>query len=107
MSNLRARTAEERLRWTHAIMQEFVNEVQQHLSAGRTRAAALMFEKNLSAGSAQAPETPRCDHRWTIWHAVGDLPNGVIVEERQCMNCRIYEARDRASSSDEQAEGQR
>jgi hypothetical protein len=33
-------------RWSHAMMQEFVNEAQQHLSAGRARSAAWMFERN-------------------------------------------------------------
>jgi hypothetical protein len=46
------------------------------------------------AASLQAEPSKRCEHAWTAWHGVGDLPNGVIVAERHCGLCRIYESRE-------------
>ncbi len=65
----------------------------------------------VSAGSAQAPETPPSGRRWTEvlcqkcgGNGVVKIPGGIS----QCPRCdgRCYEP-DAASSSDEQAEGQR
>ncbi len=52
-------------RWTHDMMQEFVNEAQQKLSAGMTADAARMFYKNVlaspRASAAFPPERERTE----------------------------------------------
>lgn len=41
----------------------------------------------------------RCEHAWTNWIGVGDLPDGTVVEERHCGLCRGYESRERQAGT--------
>jgi hypothetical protein len=48
-----------KLRWTHQMMDAFVIEAQHHLSAGRTAAAAQMFERRLAVDPPPDKEPKR------------------------------------------------